>query len=86
MADSTVTSKGQVTIPKKVRESLRIGAGDRVSFVVRDDGIAEMRPETVDLRDLYGSLEYAGEPVTIESMNEDIADAAAGASKRPSRA
>ncbi len=45
-----------------------------------------MRPGTVDLRDLYGSLEHAGEPVTIESMNEDIADAAAKASRRPRRA
>ena len=85
MAVSTVTSKGQVTIPKKVRESLRIATGDRVSFVVKSDGTAELRPETVDLRELYGTLEHEGGPVTVEQMKEDIADAARGARRRARR-
>jgi AbrB family looped-hinge helix DNA binding protein len=44
MPESTVTTKGQITIPKEVRDRLRIGAGDRVSFLVRDDGVVELRP------------------------------------------
>jgi len=74
---ATVTSKGQVTIPKKVRDALEIGPGDRVSFVIHEDGVVELRPDTVDLRDLYGMLEHDGKPVSIDKMNEDIADAVA---------
>jgi len=73
---ATVTTKGQVTIPKKVRDALRLGAGDRVAFVIREDGVVEMRPETGDLRELYSSLEHEGSPVTVKQMDEDIARAA----------
>jgi AbrB family looped-hinge helix DNA binding protein len=76
MPTATVSSKGQVTIPKEVRKALRIDAGDRVSFLVRDDGVVELRPETVDLNDLYGMLRHEGEPATVEEMNEEIAKAA----------
>ena len=77
MAGSTVTSKGQVTIPKEIRESLRIGPGDRLTFVVRADGVVELRPETTDLNSLYGVLRHKGRAITIERMNRDIGDAAA---------
>jgi len=82
MPVSTVTSKGQVTIPKQVRESLRIGTGDRVAFVVRDDGVVELRPETLDLRDLYGTLAPAKRKLTVSEMNEEIARAGAGSKVR----
>lgn len=85
MAASRVTSKGQVTIPKAVRDALRIGSGDRVSFVLRDDGVVELRPQTVDLRDLFGALAYKGKPVTVEDMNQAIAEAAAEPVKRKQR-
>ena len=77
MPTATVTSKGQVTIPKTVRTALRIGAGDRISFVVRDDGVVELRPETVDLRDAYAVLARKGRTITVEEMNQAIVDAAA---------
>jgi AbrB family looped-hinge helix DNA binding protein len=79
MPVSTLTSKGQITIPKEVRDALGIRAGDRVSFVVRED-VVELRPETVDLRTCYGMLKRrgrGGKPVTVEQMNRDIGDAAA---------
>lgn len=76
MPVATVSSKGQVTIPREVRKALRIDTGDRVSFLIRDDGVVELRPETVDLMDLYGILRHEGKPVTTEEMNEDIAKAA----------
>ena len=76
MPTSTVSSKGQVTIPKEVRDALRIDTGDRVLFVVRDDGVVELRPETVDLMDLVGILEPAdGRHVTIDGMSEAIGQA-----------
>ena len=75
MPAATVTSKGQVTIPKAVRDALGIGVGDRVAFVVRDDGVVELRPETVDLKALYGALARTGRRVTVEEMNESVVDA-----------
>lgn len=78
MPTSTLSSKGQVTIPKEVRDALRIDTGDRVLFVVREDGVVELRPETVDLLDLVGILEPPdGRHVTIEEMNEGIGQAVA---------
>ena len=85
MPTSTVTSKGQVTIPKEVREALRLSSGDRVAFILKEDGVVEMRPETVDLKDLYGVLKRTGKPVTIEAMNEAIAAAAAERFERSNR-
>ena len=72
MPEATLTSKGQVTIPKEVREALHVDAGDRVQFFIRGDGVVELRPRTVDLKDLYGILEHRGKVVTIEGMNEAI--------------
>jgi AbrB family looped-hinge helix DNA binding protein len=77
MPGSTLTTKGQVTIPKPVRDALGVHAGDRVSFLVREDGVVELRPETVDLKDLYGMLEQTGKPVSVEEMNQSISRAAA---------
>jgi bifunctional DNA-binding transcriptional regulator/antitoxin component of YhaV-PrlF toxin-antitoxin module len=62
--------------PKEVREALRLEVGDRVSFLVRADGVAEMRPETVELRELVGSLAMEGKRLTVEGMNEIIRRAA----------
>ena len=78
MPSSTLTSKGQITIPKEVREALGIQAGDRVAFVVRDD-VVELRPETVDLRTLYGVLKRRGQrkPISVRQMDRDVADAVA---------
>ncbi|MEQ9322546.1 MAG: AbrB/MazE/SpoVT family DNA-binding domain-containing protein [Polyangiaceae bacterium] len=79
MSSSTVSSKGQVTIPKRIREALRLDTGDRVRFVIRDDGVVELVPETVDLMDLVGVLEPAdGRQVTIDGMNDAVERAIAG--------
>jgi len=85
MPSSTVTSKGQVTIPKEVRDRLRIGAGDRLSFIVRDDGVVELRPLTADLKVLYGVLEYNGKPRSVEEIDEAIRSAAAEPVRRTDR-
>ena len=56
MADSTLTSKGQVTIPKDIRTGLGIKPGDRVSFTAMPDGTVIMRAKTRGLQDLAGML------------------------------
>ena len=48
-----------------------------MTFVVRADGVVELRPETTDLNSLYGVLRHKGRAITIERMNRDIGDAAA---------
>ena len=47
MSTSTITSKGQATIPKRIREFLKVKAGDRLDFVIADDGRVLVRPGTV---------------------------------------
>jgi antitoxin PrlF len=76
MPSSTLTSKGQITLPKQIRDSLSIGPGDRVAFRLRDDGVVEMVPETVDVMDLCGVFKPKVRGVTVEAMNEAIRKAA----------
>lgn len=74
MPSATVTSKGQVTIPRKVREALRVRPGDRIDFVLGEDGEVRVRAAEVDVSELRGLLRRPGRrPVTLEAMEEAIA-------------
>jgi AbrB family looped-hinge helix DNA binding protein len=77
MPATTVTTKGQVTIPKRIRDALGIRAGDRVVFFRAEDGRIVVEPETVDIRSLRGILKHEGPPVSVEEMNAAIAQEAA---------
>jgi len=72
MPSATVTSKGQITIPKVVRDELGLREGDRVAFRVLDDGKVIVEPETIDLLDLEGSLKPRRKGVTLDDMDEAI--------------
>jgi len=76
MPTATVTSKGQVTIPKEVRDSLGLQAGHRVFFEFREDGVVELHPETVDLMSLCSIIKPAVRGVTVRDMDEAIRRAA----------
>jgi len=52
----TVTSKGQVTIPKQIREQLGIEAADKITFVIDDAGRVELRPTSYQWKDLRGTV------------------------------
>lgn len=70
MPRATLTSKGQITVPKSIRERLRLDAGDQVDFIVQDDGTVVLRPATVDVRELKGLLHRKGiKPLSVEAMN-----------------
>ena len=72
MPTATVTSKGQVTIPKDVRDRLGLRQGDRVEFEVREDGTVLLRTRRKrSIFDCIGMLK-ATRHVTIEEMNETI--------------
>ena len=73
MPVSRLTSKGQTTIPVKVREHLDVDAGDRLDFVIRPDGTVELRAGTTKLSALRGILHRKGmRPVSISQMNAAV--------------
>jgi antitoxin PrlF len=72
MATATITSKGQITLPKSVRTRLGLEAGHRVEFVETDAGFL-VKPATKDIRSLKGILPKPRRPVTVESMNRSLA-------------
>ena len=55
-ADATLTSKGQTTIPKAIRESLHMKPGDRMTFTLMPDGVVLMRVKNKHVSDLAGLL------------------------------
>jgi antitoxin PrlF len=83
MTISTVTADGQVTIPEAVRVDLGLDAGSRVEFVEISKGKYAIVAATVPVRALKGMLRKPARPVTIEHMNEAIADQATKANDRP---
>jgi AbrB family looped-hinge helix DNA binding protein len=58
--ESTLTSKGQTTVPKAIRESLRLKSGDRITFTLMPDGTVLMRVKNKSVMSLAGSLRRRG--------------------------
>jgi AbrB family looped-hinge helix DNA binding protein len=82
---SAITSKGQATIPKAIREHLGLKPGDRVKFFILPDDRVVMLP-VVPVTALRGILKSKRRrPVTIEEMNEGIAQAVVDRYKRATR-
>lgn len=79
MPNATLTSKGQITIPREIRDLLGVNAGDRLSFEVREGGEVVVQSETTDIRSLQGILKRKGTPVSLARMDEAIQR---GASRR----
>jgi AbrB family looped-hinge helix DNA binding protein len=75
--DSAITSKGQATIPKAIREHLRLKPGDRVKFFVHPDGTVVLLPKrpAAALRGIVRSSRRR--PVTLQEMDDAIAGATA---------
>ena len=67
--ETTMTIKGQVTVPREIRDRLGLQAGDRMAFTMLSDGTVVMRPKTRRLADLAGSLTRPGQPtVPVQDM------------------
>ncbi len=73
MPTATMTSKGQITIPKEIRDALGLKTGDRVAFRLLEGGKVEMQPRTVDLRSLAGMIEPETRGKTLEDFEKAIA-------------
>ena len=82
--ESAITTKGQATIPKAIREHLRLKAGDRVKFFVHPDGSVVLLPKlpAAALRGIVGPARRA---ITIDKMSEAVAEGAVARTPRRRR-
>lgn len=73
MPSATITSKGQTTIPKEIRDHLKVQSGDQIDFIIQSDGAVIVQPATLHVRELKGLLHRKNmKPVTIGQMNNAI--------------
>lgn len=59
MVEATMTTKGQITVPKAIRDRLRLEPGDKVFFDVRDDGSVRVVARNQPMERLFGMLQKA---------------------------
>jgi len=78
MTAATLTSKGQLTLPKDVRDALGVGPGDRVDFVKMEDGNFAVLPATHSVKRLKGLIPSPKKAVSLEDMDSVIAGGAKG--------
>lgn len=79
MAISTLTSKGQLTLPQAIRMRLNVHAGDAVDFVIEPDGTIVVRAGRSDVTALRGLLHKPGRsPVSLDAMDEAVRHARRG--------
>ena len=68
--DATLTSKGQTTIPKEIRDELGMKPGDRMTFTLMPDATVVMRVKNKSIADLAGALYKKGrKPVPVEKLS-----------------
>lgn len=71
----TVTGKGQVTLPKEVRERLRLHEGDTVRFAIEDGERIIVERAGLSIRDSFGILGKPPRSLTLHEMDEAIGQA-----------
>ncbi|PYX95872.1 MAG: AbrB family transcriptional regulator [Acidobacteria bacterium] len=83
--ESAITQKGQATIPKAIREHLRLKPGDRVKFLVHPDGSVVLLPKlpAAALRGIVKS--HSRRPVSLAGMTRAVAEGASSSTPRPKR-
>ncbi len=73
--ESVLTSKGQTTIPAKIRKALHLKAGDTLEYYVQGD-VVVLQPKTVHVRDLINLISPSSKYHSIEEMNKAIKNSA----------
>lgn len=69
---TTLTSKGQLTLPASVRKELNLRPGDRLDCVVREDGTIQMFPKQRSMRELRGIVPKPAKPLTLHQIDDCI--------------
>lgn len=73
MALTTLSTKGQVTIPKKIRDSLKLHTGDKIEIIVTEKREAIIRPVSKKVDDIFGKLHKPErKAVSLDAMNDAI--------------
>lgn len=72
-----MTSKGQITLPKDIRDRLGLRQGDRVRFIVEDDGRVRLLPAKRDISELVGILPKPKRSYSLEEIDEAMQKAVA---------
>jgi antitoxin PrlF len=88
MPKSTLTSKGQVTIPKSIRDRLSLKVGDRLIFRLDRQGVIKVQRESAaEIENLQGILRHLRrrKPVSVEEMRESLKQRAAHKLARSSK-
>ncbi|HEV7668499.1 MAG TPA: AbrB/MazE/SpoVT family DNA-binding domain-containing protein [Thermoanaerobaculia bacterium] len=75
MPTSTMTSNGQITVPEEVQRHLRVAEGDRLEFLIAEDGSVRLQPVVGSVRDLLGLVRHNGAAAkTVAEMDRAISD------------
>ena len=72
MPKATMNSKGQITIPKSIRDAFNIKPGDRIEFFINDQGKLVIWPITEGIISMKGIVDYSGPVVSVDDVNEVI--------------
>jgi antitoxin PrlF len=85
MPVSTLTRKGQTTIPGEIRRHLKLKPGDRIEFFVEKDGKVRLIALNVDIASLEGLLAPAPRRASLENMDRAIRKGATNRFRRTAR-
>lgn len=73
MSEARLSSKGQITVPRDIRERLKLRLGDKLRFRIADNGQVVMEAAKYHVGELYGLLRRkSAKPVPVETMDESI--------------
>ncbi|KAA3617302.1 MAG: AbrB/MazE/SpoVT family DNA-binding domain-containing protein [Calditrichaeota bacterium] len=73
MIEAAITSKGQVTIPKKIRETLHIQTGDKIGFILSEKGEVIIRSISKSVDEVFGLLSSKKKnSFSIDEMNNEL--------------
>lgn len=66
---ASITSKWQLVLPKAVRERLGVHPGDKLDFIIQDDGKVLVQPASLPVSSLKGIVPRPAAPVSLDAMN-----------------
>lgn len=72
MPTSTISSKGQTTIPIAIQRILKLNPGDKIQYFVEPDGRVSLLPKTLSVKDLSAVLPKPSRPVSLGEMDEAV--------------
>ena len=73
MSLAKITTKGQVTIPKDVREALNLNAGDKIEIIVQESSEALIRPVIKKVDDMFCKLKKSNQQaISVNKMNHAV--------------